>query len=293
MERLELRIERLNVTIRFTFAFHARQVRFERDDGTGYQPLFPETFSFHSGRHDPTELSLQLDDLLRKPHLLSPGAHLRDSTDLMRRLLAEAPRYIERVSTRLETESVLESEHRARVHQDVALLCQLMLRFIETHDFVDLRPLRVGAFLLRKQIYRSLRIVMAERARPEFLARWVAGEVSAVDPSDDPSESGFFHALETGEPEVVDRMVVRMAERAFYLWLESVCLAEENEAFEKEDSPFASREDEVLRAIVHPGSTELERGADLVIFLRRRSRDCQRILKPSLAVGLVARVAAM
>ena len=65
IERLELRIERLNVTIRFTFAFHARQVRFERDDGTGYQPLFPETFSFHSGRHDPTELSLQLDDLLR------------------------------------------------------------------------------------------------------------------------------------------------------------------------------------------------------------------------------------
>ena len=76
---------------------------------------------------------------------------------------------------------------------------------------------RVGdpAFLLRKQIYRSLRIVMAERARPEFLARWVAGNVSAVDPSDDPSESGFFHALESSDPEIVNRMLVRMAERAF------------------------------------------------------------------------------
>ena len=78
MERLELRVERLNVTLRFTFAFHARQVRFERDDGEGFAPLFPETFSFHPDRHDPSELSLQLDDLLRKPQLISPRAHLRD-----------------------------------------------------------------------------------------------------------------------------------------------------------------------------------------------------------------------
>ena len=91
LERLELRIERLDVTIRFTFAFHARQVRLERDSGDGYVPLFPETFSFHRERHDPTELSLQLDDLLRKPELISPRAHLRDSHELVRRLLWEAP----------------------------------------------------------------------------------------------------------------------------------------------------------------------------------------------------------
>ncbi len=278
LERLELRVERLNVTIRFTFAFHARQVRFERDEGEGFTSLFPETFSFHSARHDPTELSLQLDDLLRKPQLLSDRAHLRDSTELVRRLLSEAPRYIERVSTRLEREVEMEPERRARVHQDVALLCQLLLRFIETRDWNDLRPLRVGAFLLRKQIYRSLRIVMAERVRPAFLERWVAGEVSAVDPADDPSESGFFHALESGDAEVVDRLVVRMAERAFYLWLEAVCLDEANEAFEKEDSPFAIREDEVRRAILRPGSLELERASDLVIFLRRSSRDSLRLL---------------
>ena len=279
VERLELRLERLNVTVRFTWAFHARQVRFERDAGEGFQSLFPETFSFHAGRHDPSELSLQLDDLLRKPHLISPGAHLRDSSEIIRRLLSEAPRYIESVCTRLETQVDLAPERRARFHQDVALLCQLMLRFIETHDLADVRPVRVGAFLLRKQIYRSLRIVMEERVRPEFLKSWVAREVSAVDPADDPSESGFFHALESGEPHIVDRMVVRMAERAFYLWLESICLDEENQAFEKEDSPFANREDEVLRAIVRPGAAGLERGGDLVVFLRRDSRDCQRILK--------------
>ncbi len=279
LARLELRIERLNVTLRFTFAFHARQVRFERDDGEGFASLFPETFSFHSGRHDPSELSLQLDDLLRKPRLLSGRAHLRDSQEVVKRLMSEAPRYIESVCTRLDNEVALEPERRARVHQDVALLCQLMLRFIETHELGDTRPVRVGSFLLRKQIYRSLRVVMAERVRPEYLESWVAREISAVDPTDDPTESGFFHALESGDPDIVDRMVVRMAERAFYLWLEGVCLDESNEAFEKEDSPFGSREEEVLKAIVRPGASGLERAGDLVIFLRRRSRDCQRILK--------------
>ena len=180
LERLELRIERLDVSIRFTFAFHARQVRFERDDGQGYRPLFPETFSFHRERHDPTELSLQLDDLLRKPHLISPRAHLRDSKELVQRLLYEAPRYIEAMCTRLETEVHLDGAARARVHQDVALLCQLMLRFAESHELADLRPGRVGVYLLDKQIYRSLRILMQERVSPEFVARWVAGEVSAI-----------------------------------------------------------------------------------------------------------------
>jgi hypothetical protein len=278
LERLELRVERLNVTLRFTFAFHARAVRFERDEGDGFQSLFPETFSFHRERHDPTELSLQLDDLLRKPQLISARAHQRDSSELMGRLLAQAPRYIEAMCTRLETQADLAPAVRVRVHQDVALLCQMLLRFIESHELPDMRPIRVGSFLLRKQIYRSLRILLAERVRPEYQLRWAAGEVDAVDPADDPSESGFFHALELGDPDVVDRMVVRMAERAFYLWIDGVCLDEDNQAFEKEDSPFASREDEVLRAIVHPGAQALERRADLVIFLRRRSRDGRRLL---------------
>jgi hypothetical protein len=70
-----------------------------------------------------------------------------------------------------------------------------------------------------------------------------------------------------------------MAERAFYIWLDGVCLDEENQAFEKEDSPFGTREAEVLAAIIEEGSTGLERAADFVVFLRRRSRDGMRILK--------------
>ena len=37
LDRLELRIERLRATFRFTYAFHAREVRFECDRGDGYR----------------------------------------------------------------------------------------------------------------------------------------------------------------------------------------------------------------------------------------------------------------
>ena len=49
--------------MRVTYAFHAREVRFERDAGEGRQRLFPETFSFHAERHDPAELYFPLEDL--------------------------------------------------------------------------------------------------------------------------------------------------------------------------------------------------------------------------------------
>jgi hypothetical protein len=74
-------------------------------------------------------------------------------------------------------------------------------------------------------------------------------------------------------------MVVRMAERAFYHWLEGICLDEENQAFEKEDSPFADREAEVLTAITSPGRSGIFRGEDITPFLRRGDRDCLRLLK--------------
>ena len=34
---------------------------------------------------------------------------------------------------------------------------------------------------------------------PAFLEAYIAGTVDPVDPSDDPSESGFFHILEQGD----------------------------------------------------------------------------------------------
>ncbi len=279
LQRLELRIERLRVTLRFTFAFHARAVRFERDAGERFESIFPETFSFHADRHDPAELFLQLDDLLRKPRLLSPDANRRDSQELMIRLLSQAPRYLEGVVEDVEAAGQIDTAGRLRVHQDAAILSQILLRFLETHEFDGRRSLRVAGFLLRRRIYRSLVVLMQGRVEPDYLERFARGEVDPVDPSDDPSESGVFHTLETGKQEVVNRILVRMTERAFFLWLEGVCLDQDNQAFEKEDSPFADREVEVLHAISASGADRFRRGADLSPFLRRPSRDCKRILE--------------
>jgi hypothetical protein len=279
LERLELRIERLQITFRFTFAFHAREVRFECDRGDGFERLFPETFSFHAARHDPMELFLQLDDLLRKPQLLSPRANRRDAVDLVTRMFSGAVQYLERVCSRLESEGRLGDIARLRFHQDVALLTQIMMRFVESRELVEGRQVRVAGFLLRKLMFRSLMVLTYGRVTPSYLQDYMAGDVDPVDPSDDPSESGFSRVMEGDDQEAVNRLVVRMAEQAFYAWLEGVCLDEENQAFEKEDSPFADRETEVMRAITRKGCSDIERGQDLIVFMRRRSKDCRRILE--------------
>lgn len=279
LPRLELRIERLQLTFRFTLAFHAREIRFEvAEDGRPYERVFPETFSFHVARHDPTELFLQLEDLLNKSHILGPRASARDARNLMTRMLASAPRYLDGLCNHLEESSRLREDARLRFHQDVALLSQILIRFNATHDLGDGRQLRLADYSLRRRMYESLRLLMSDRVDPQYVADYVAGRVQPVDETDDPSESGFFQTLETGEAEAVNRMIVRMAERAFYLWLEGVCLDEENHAFEKEDSPFDDREAEVLSAISVSKTNSVERSRDLMPFLRRSDRNCQRIL---------------
>ena len=279
LPRLELRVERLQLTFRFNLAFHAREIRFEVARGEGaFERIFPETFSFHATRHDPTELFLQLDDLLGKPKLLDPRASARDARNLMTRVVSLAPRYVDQLCDHLDESGRLRPEARLRFHQDVALLSQILIRFLETHDLGDARQLRLATYTLRRRMYESLRILAAERVDADYLEAYVEGRVEPVDPTDDPTESGFFQVLETGEPEVVNRLVMRMAERAFYLWLEGVCLDEENQAFEKEDSPFQDRESEVLSAIARSPTQSIDRGCDLVPFLRRADRDCLRIL---------------
>lgn len=279
LPRLELRVERLQLTFRFTFAFHAREVRFETaQEGGQFERVFPETFSFNVERHDPTELFLQVEDLLTKSKILGPRASARDARNLVTRMLSSAPRYLDGLCDHLESSNRLRPEAQLRLHQDVALLSQVLLRFTETHDLGESRPVRVAAYSLRRRIYQSLRVLVSDRVDPEYLEGYVNGSVQTVDSSDDPSESGFFQVLETGDPEAVNRMIVRMAERAFYLWLEGVCLDEENEAFEKEDSPFADRESEVLAAIAVSGTNRIEHSGDLMPFLRRSDRNCQRLL---------------
>jgi len=279
LPRLELRIERLQLTFRFTLAFHAREIRFEvAGDGESFERVFPETFSFHVARHDPTELFLQLEDLLTKSRTLGPRASARDARNLMTRMLASTPRYLDDLCAYLEEARRLSPEARLKFHQDVALLSQILIRFNESHDLGDGRQLRIADYSLRRRMYESLRVLMSDRVAPEYVEAYIAGSAQSIDPSDDASESGFFQVLETGEPEAVNRMIVRMTERAFYLWLEGVCLDEDNQAFEKEDSPFADREAEVLAAIAVGGGSTIERSRDLMPFLRRSNRNCQRIL---------------
>lgn len=276
LRRLEFRMERLALSFRFTFAFHAREVRFECDRGEGYARVFPETFSFHSEQHDPAELFFQLDDLLNRPELLSPNANRRDAHDLVIHLLTQAPQYLEALLDDVGTR--LPDEPKLRLHQDVALFCQMASRFLSSKELTEQRRARVAVLLMRKLVYRGLQVLVDGRVSSDYLEQYIRGTVDPVDPEDDSSEGGFFYTMESGSQDAVNRMVIRMAERSFFLWVEGACLDEDNEAFEKEDSPFADRETEVLRAICVSPSLTIDRSRDLVPYLRRPSRDCQRIL---------------
>jgi len=253
-------------------------VRFERDAGRGFERLFPETFSFRADRHDPAELYLQLDDLARKPRLLAPRANRRDAEILISRLVLGIPRYLERMVDRLQREGRVDERTLTRVHQDVALLAQIALRFATTLEKEARTGIHVAIFHLRKLVFQSLLALLDRRADPAYVAAYVDGSADPVNPADDLSEAGFFHTLESGPQDTVNRCLVRLAERAFYRWLEGVCLDEENRAFEQADSPFAGREEEVCRAIGR-NRGRVRRPRDLVPFLRRPgNRDCERVL---------------
>ena len=104
LPRLELRVERLQLTFRLTLAFHAREVRFEVAHGEGaFERIFPETFSFHSSRHDPTELFLQLDDLLTKSRLLGGRARYLRLHERLDAPTARQARLLQVTSSKLES----------------------------------------------------------------------------------------------------------------------------------------------------------------------------------------------
>jgi hypothetical protein len=277
MPRLEARIERLRTTYRFTWAFHAREVRFERDSGQGPERVFAETFSFHAARHDPAELYLQLEDLWSSPRLLGPNANLRDAHDLVLRLLAALPGYLSAILDRLEhaDPAVL-----ARACEDLAVFTQILSRFLVEKGLEEDPRLELPGFHLRKLSLRVLVGVMRARVRPEFLARWMAGDGGPSGPPPAPGEVAFFYALARGDQDEIDRSVTASAEAAFHRWLEDVCLDTSRSAFESEGSPFAERSAEVLAAVAERESGPVERGRDLSPFLRRAgNRDCARVLQ--------------
>ena len=77
---------------------------------------------------------------------------------------------------------------------------------------------------------------MRARVDPEYLESVVTGDADPVDPTDDLSDSGLFYTLEGVDQSAVNRSLVRLTERAFYRWLEDVCLDETNRAFEVEET---------------------------------------------------------
>ena len=278
VQRLEYRVERLRTTVRFTYAFHTREVRFERDPGDGFVRVFPETFAFRAERHDPAELYLQLEDVWTKPQLLSPKGNRRDAEDVTRRLAEGLPGYLERVIEQLEGQDGIDERILTHVYEDVGLMALVMGRFLEDKQ-LDAERLRMAGFHLRRVALRAFEALVERRVTPDFLAGYVSGESDAVDAGDDLSEIGVFYTLQMGAVDAVDRTVVRMAERCFHRWLEDVCLDETNRAFETETSPFGARESEVLRAVCVKGHEQIDRSSDLVHFLRRPgNRDCMRVL---------------
>jgi hypothetical protein len=279
LDRLELRVERLQLTIRFTYAFHAREVRFELDDGSGYARIFPETFSFHASRHDPAELYIQFEDLAAKARLLSARANRRDADVLFSRLALGIPRYLEGLLDRLEEESRLGDAALTLVYEDIALFVQVLSRFLANKGLNDRPGMQMASHHLRKLSHRAMLALVERRVETAYLEAYVAGAVDPVDPADDLSEAGFFYTMESGDSESVNRCLVRLAERAFYRWLEDICLDENNRVFEAADSPFDNREIEVCRAIERSGRASVRCARDLCPFIRRPgNRDCLRVL---------------
>ena len=276
---LELVIERLDLHVRMTWAFHAREVRFERLEGATWVALFPETFSFHLDRHDPTELSLQLEDLWSDPRRLAAGATRREAQELLRSLLAATPGYLERVLDELERSGRLVGAVSQRVHADAVVLAVMVARFVREKQ-LDAHPeARFTRLHLRKLVWRCACALVRERVSPQALQAWMDGTLAAAR---DPSERALLAALagEGGADGEVEAILLAIAERAFQRWLEDTCLDTENRAFDGEDSPFGRREDEVLAVASVDPAHRLRRTSHLSPFLRRRgSRDCLRILR--------------
>ncbi len=281
LPRLELRVERLQLSFRFTLAFHAREVRFEIAQGDGpFERIFPETFSFHSARHDPTELFLQLDDLLTKPRLLAARANRRDARNLDDAPAlggAALPRRMLRRGSRRGPPGRGARCASIRTWRCSRRSCCASSRPTSSMATPGCGSRRspCGAASIDRCACSS-----TERVEPDYLAAYIEGEVDPVDPGDDPSESGFFHVLEAGEPEAVEPHG-RADGRAGLLPLARGRLSRGGEPGLREGGLALRRPRDrgAARDLAVRAVPRIERGSDLVPFLRRPSRDCQRLLE--------------
>jgi len=276
-----LAVDRLGLRVRFTWAFHAREIRFERETPEGFVPLFPETFSFHLDRHDPFELQLQFEDLWSDPRRLDAAATRRDSQDLVRRMLAGAPGYVAAVLDQLAQGGRLSGAASVRVHADAVVLARVVARFLREKELESHPETRFTRFHLRKLVWRASWALVRERVGDERLEEWLAAPAAGARRSPPAfTERELMQALAGDDDAEAAPLVLALAERAFHRWLEDTCLDGDNEAFESEGSPFASREDEVLAVVSIDPQSRLRRVSHMTPLLRRQgSRDCLRVLR--------------
>ena len=254
-------------------------MRFERVGAGGFEPLFPETFSFHLERHDPFELQLQLEDLWTDPRRLGAGVTRRDAQEFVRRLLAAAPGYVEALLDQLDREGRLTGAASVRVHSDVIVLGRVFARFLREKELEAHPETRFARFHLRKLVWRASWALVQARIGTERLERWMASGATSDLRATGFTERAMLEALATGSEDELAPLLLLFAERAFHRWLEDTCLDVANEAFESEDSPFGDREQEVLAVVSVDPERRLRRVAHLSPFLRRAgSRDCLRLL---------------
>lgn len=269
--------------LRFSWAFHARELRFERVPmaaEAAATPLFAETFSFHLEHHDPFEFHLQLEDLWSDPRRLGEGATRREAQAALRRLLAGVPAYLERVLDGLEGSGSLSGAASVRIHGDLVVLAQEIAGFLAEKELATQPALRLAVLHLRKLVCRGADLLVRERVAPEAIEAWLAGSATPAAAAPEATPRGLLQALAAPPDARADALLLDLGARAFHDWLEDTCLDESNEAFEGEDSPFDTREQEVLAAAVIEPTGRLRRTAHLSPFLRRvASRDCQRLLR--------------
>ncbi len=242
-------------------------------------PLFAETFSFHLEHHDPFEFHLQLEDLWADPRRIGEGATRREVQDALRRLIAGVPAYLERVLDGLKEGRPVPAASSVRIHGDLVVLAREIARFLAEKELAAQPALRLAVLHLRKLAWRGACVLVRERVAPDSVEAWLVSSASSV-AAPEATSRALLQVLAAPPDARGDALLLELGARSFHDWLEDTCLDETNEAFEGEDSPFDTREQEVLEVAVIEPAGRLRRTEHLSPFLRRvASRDCQRLLR--------------
>jgi hypothetical protein len=266
--------------VRVTWAVHARDLRLERETADGFVRSFPRRSPSISIAMIRSSCSSNWK-ISGRTRADSTRVRRGDSQDLVRRILAAAPGYVEAILEQLAQGGRLSGAASVRVHTDAVVLARVLARFLREKELESHPETRFTRFHLRKLVWRASWTLVRERVGEERLAAWLASPAAGSRRASPRfTERELIQALAGDDDDEAAPLVLALAERAFHRWLEDTCLDDANEAFESEGSPFASREEEVLAVVSIVPQRRLRRVAHLAPFLcRAGSRDCLRLLR--------------